>query len=143
MEVEAGGEEAVFVHGPVGAGTAAAATAGAEDERPLGADRALAARRHDEGLLPGRPPDAGASRPGRAAALAPAPRRRAVEEEALPVGIGCPCRLVRIRSGVLVRQGARMEWTTGNACDRLTGTYLVRRRGGGPRGGGARGRRRG
>lgn len=94
VEVEAGGEEAVLVHGPVGAGAAAAA-AGAEDERPLGADGALAARRDDEGLLPGRPPDAGAGRPGRAAALAPAPRRRAVEEEALPVGVGCSCSFVR------------------------------------------------
>ena len=85
--VEAGGEEAVLVHGPVGARGAAGAAA-AEDERPLGADGALAARRDDELLLPGRSPDAGAGRPGRAASLPPAPRRRAVEEEALPVGVG-------------------------------------------------------
>jgi hypothetical protein len=87
VEVEAGGEETVLVHDPVGAGAAAAAAARAEDERPLGADGALAARRHDDGLLPGRPPDAGAGRPGRAASPAPAPRRRAVEEEALPAGV--------------------------------------------------------
>jgi hypothetical protein len=88
--VDAGGEEAVLVHGPVCAHGAAAASA-AEDERPLGADRALATRRGDELLLPGRPPYAGAGRPGRAAALPPAPRRRAVEEKALPVSVAACC----------------------------------------------------
>jgi hypothetical protein len=128
------------VHGPVGAGAAAA---GAEYERPLGADGALAARGQDEGLLAGRPPDAGAGRPGRAAALAPALRRRAVEEEALPVGVGSgsPCR-VGSNSVARARQVRDASGNAGRGCDGEA-RYLVRRRGGGPTGGGARGRRRG
>lgn len=92
--VESRGEEAVLVHGPVGAFGGAAAAA-VEDEGPLGADGALAPRRDDELLLPRRPPDAGAARPRRAAALPPAPRRREVEEEALPVGVAACCRCRR------------------------------------------------
>lgn len=80
-----GGEEAVLVHEPVGALAAAVA----EDERPLGADGALAPRRHDELLLPVGPPHAGAGDPAGPAAPTPAPRRRHVEEEPLLVGVAC------------------------------------------------------